>query len=72
MAPYILKEDELIVFMDCLKSLKVPTEYCSAPLKHVAKKKLLAMKAHDWHIFTATIMPSWIDGSTDYNCDHAP
>ncbi len=72
MAPYVLKEDELIVFMDCLKSLRVPTEYCSAPLKHVAKKKLLTMKAHDWHIFIATIMPSWIDGSTDYNCNHAP
>jgi hypothetical protein len=47
MAPYVLKEDELIVFMDCLKSLRVPTEYCNAPLKHVAKTKLLAMKAHD-------------------------
>jgi hypothetical protein len=47
MAPYVLKEDELIVFMDCLKSLWVPTEYCSAPLKHVAKRKLSAMKAHD-------------------------
>jgi hypothetical protein len=51
MAPYVLKEDELIVFMDCLKSLQMPTEYCGAPLKHVAKKKLSAMKAHDWHIF---------------------
>ncbi len=47
MAPYVLKEDELIMFMDYLKSLKVPTEYCSAPLKHIAKKKLSAMKAHD-------------------------
>jgi len=51
MAPYVLKEDEFIVFMDCLKSLRVPTEYCSVPLKHVAKKKLSTMKAHDWHIF---------------------
>ncbi len=47
MAPYELKEDELIVFMDCLKSLRVLTEYCSAPLKHVAKKKLSTMKARD-------------------------
>jgi hypothetical protein len=47
MAPYVLKEDELIVFMDCSKSLRVPIEYCSAPLKHVAKRKLLVMKAHD-------------------------
>jgi hypothetical protein len=46
-APYVLKEDELIVFMDCLKSLRVPIEYCSAPLKHVAKRKLSTMKAHD-------------------------
>jgi hypothetical protein len=51
MAPYVLKEDELIVFMDCLKSLKMPIEYYSAPLKHVAKIRLSAMKAHDWHIF---------------------
>ncbi len=47
MAPYVLKEDELIVFMDYLKSLRVLTEYCSAALKHVAKKKLPAMKTHD-------------------------
>jgi hypothetical protein len=47
MAPYVLEENELIVFMDCLKSLRVPIEYCSAPLKHVAKRKLSAMKAHD-------------------------
>jgi hypothetical protein len=45
MAPYVLKEDELIVFMDFLKSLTVPTKYYSAPLKHVAKKKLSAVKA---------------------------
>jgi hypothetical protein len=51
MVPYVLKEDELIVFMDCLKSLQVPIKYCSAPLKHVAKRKLSTMKAHDWHIF---------------------
>jgi hypothetical protein len=47
MAPYVPKEDELIVFMDCFKSLQVPIEYCGAPLKHVAKKKLSTMKAHD-------------------------
>jgi hypothetical protein len=47
MAQDVLKEDELIVFMDYLKSLQVPTEYCGAPLKHVAKKKLSTMKAHD-------------------------
>jgi hypothetical protein len=47
MAPYLLKEDELIMFMDCLKFVWVLAEYCNAPLKHVAKKKLSAMKAHD-------------------------
>jgi hypothetical protein len=51
MVPYVLKEDELIVFMDCLKFLRMLTEYCSAPLKHVAKKKNSATKAHDRHIF---------------------
>jgi hypothetical protein len=44
-APYVLKEDELIVFMGCLKSLQVPTEYCSAPLKHVSKKTNSTMKS---------------------------
>jgi hypothetical protein len=47
MAPYVLKENELIVFMVCLKSLRVPIEYYSVPLKHVAKKNISAMKAHD-------------------------
>jgi hypothetical protein len=65
MAPYVLKEDELIVFMDCLKSLRVPTKYCSAPLKHVAKKKLLAMKAHDWHIFIQQLLPLCLRGLKD-------
>jgi len=65
MVPYVLKEDELIVFMDCLKSLKVPTEYCSAPLKHFAKKKLLAMKAHDWHIFMHQLLPLCLRGLMD-------
>jgi hypothetical protein len=50
-APYILKAHELQAFMDCLTSLWVPTNYCSAPLKHVVNKKLSTMKAHDWHIF---------------------
>ncbi len=65
MAPYVLKEDELIVFMDCLKSLRVPTEYCSAPLKHVPKKKLLAMKAHDRHIFMQQLLPLCLHGLMD-------
>jgi hypothetical protein len=65
MAPYVLKEDELIVFMDCLKSLRVPTEYCSVPLKHVARKKLSAMKAHDWHIFMQQLLPLCFCGLMD-------
>jgi hypothetical protein len=65
MVLYVLKEDELIVFMDCLKSLQVPTEYCSAPLKHVAKRKLLAMKAHDWHIFMQQLLPLCLCGLMD-------
>jgi hypothetical protein len=65
MDPYVLKEDELIVFMDCLKSLRVPIEYYSAPLKHVAKKKLLAMKAHDWHIFMHQFLPLCLCGLMD-------
>jgi hypothetical protein len=65
MAPYVLKEDELIMFMDCLKSLKVPTEYCNVPLKHVAKKKLLAMKAHYSHIFMQQLLPLCLRGLMD-------
>jgi hypothetical protein len=65
MAPYVLKEDELIVFMDCLKSLRVLTKYCSAPLKHVAKRKLSAMKAHDWHIFMQQLLPLCLRGLMD-------
>jgi hypothetical protein len=65
MAPYVLKEYELIVFMDCLKSLRVPIEYCSVPLKHVAKKKLSTMKAHDWHIFMQQLLPLCLRGLMD-------
>jgi hypothetical protein len=65
MAPYVLKEDELNVFMDCLKSLRVPTEYCSVPLKHVAKKKLSTLKAHYWHIFMQQLLPLCLHGLMD-------
>jgi len=65
MAPYVLKEDEFIVFMDCLKSLRVPIKYCSAPLKHVAKRKLSTMKAHDWHIFMQQLLPLCLHGLMD-------
>jgi hypothetical protein len=65
MAPYVLKEDELIMFMDCLKSLQVLIEYCSAPLKHVAKRKLSTMKAHDWHIFMQHLLPLCLHGLKD-------
>ncbi len=51
--------------MDYLKSLKVPTEYCNAPLKHVAKEKLSAMKAHDWHIFMQQLLSLCLRGLMD-------
>jgi hypothetical protein len=63
MTPYVLKE--LIVFMDCLKSLRVPIEYCSVPLKHVAKRNISAMKAHDWHIFMQQLLPLCLHGLMD-------
>jgi hypothetical protein len=65
MAPYVLKENELIVFMVCLKSLRVPTEYCSVPLKHVAKRKFSAMKAHDYHIFMQQLLSLCLRGLMD-------
>jgi len=54
MAPSVLKENELIVFMDYLKSLRVPTEYCSVLLKHVAKVERQSPLRSPHHIFNVT------------------
>jgi hypothetical protein len=51
--------------MDCLTSLWVPTNYCSAPLKRVVNKKLSTMKAHDWHIFMQQLLPLCLCGLMD-------
>ncbi len=63
--PYILKAHELDTFMGYLRSLQMPTNYYSAPLKHIANKKLSSMKSHDWHIFMQQLFPLCIYGLLD-------
>jgi hypothetical protein len=46
-ASYVLKPKELKTFMDRLRALKMPSDYCSVVGKHVMDKKLRNMKSHD-------------------------
>lgn len=61
-APYVLNEAELPVFMSRLAAIQVPTGYCGAVAKHVTAKKLSGMKAHDWHVMMQQLLPLCIRG----------
>ena len=61
-APYVLNDAELPVFMSRLAAIQVPTGFCGAIAKHVTAKKLSGMKAHDWHVVMQQLLPLCIRG----------
>ena len=61
-APYVLNDAELSVFMSRLAAIQVPTGFCGVIGKHVTGKKLSGMKAHDWHVVMQQLLPLCIRG----------
>lgn len=49
-APYVLNDVDLLVFMSRLATFQMPSRYCGAITKHITFKKLSGMKAYDWHV----------------------
>ncbi len=48
--------------MHCLTSLRVPTNYYNAPLKHVANNTFSNMKVHDWYVSMQQLSPLCLHG----------
>lgn len=61
-APYVLNDADIVVFMSRLAALQVPSGYCGAIAKHITLKKLSGMKAHDWHVVMQQLLPLCIRG----------
>ena len=61
-APYMLKDVELSIFMSRLAAIQVLTGFCGAIGKHVTAKKLSGMKSHDWHVVMQQLLPLCIRG----------
>jgi hypothetical protein len=49
-ASFVVKSNELDMFLSRFQSLKLPTDYGSSIAKHVLDKKFESMKSHDYHI----------------------
>ena len=61
-APYILNDAELPIFMFRLAAIQILTGYSGIIAKYMTTKKLSGMKAHDWHVLMQQLLPSCIRG----------
>ena len=63
-ASFTLSKREKISFLECLKSIKVPSGYSSNISRNVAIKelKLIGMKSHDCHVLLTQLLPVAIRG----------
>ena len=66
-AKYHLTKDEKTSMLRCLKSLKVPSGYCSNISAKVSMKdlKLIGLKSHDCHVLMTQLLPVAIRGMND-------
>ncbi len=49
-APFVFNLHEIHEILEVVASIKAPVGYVATFKKHVAKRKLFAMKSHDHHI----------------------
>ena len=63
-APYTLSRKEKISFLECLKSIEVPTDYSFNTSNKVSIKdmKIFGMKSHDYHVMMTQLLPDAIRG----------
>ena len=56
-APYVLTAVEFYTFCTRIKSLKLPSGYCSELSNAIQKRKFGALKTHDYHIIMQHLLP---------------
>lgn len=56
-ADYVLSKESKLAFLNALKSIKMPTHYCSTLHSKISKCKLSGLKSHDYHVLLQEIMP---------------
>jgi Domain of unknown function (DUF4218) len=63
-ASWTLTKKEKLSFLECLKSIKVPSGYSSNISAKVSIKelKLIGMKSHDYHVLLTQLLPVAIQG----------
>jgi hypothetical protein len=60
MAPYVFNSNETHEFMELVFSIRAPTGYVAVFKKHVARRRLTAMKSHDHHVMIQQILPACV------------
>jgi hypothetical protein len=70
---YTLSKKEKISFLECLKSIKVPSDYSSNISKKVSMNdlKLIGMKSHDCHVLLTHLLPVVIREILPQNVRHS-
>ena len=56
-ADYVLSKQSRLDFLTTLKSIRMPTDYCSVLHSKINKCKLFGLKFHDYHVLLQEIMP---------------
>ena len=64
-ANYVLSKEDLEKFLQCLKSMKMPTHYCCNLHSKISKGKLQGLKSHDYHVLLQEILPVCLRGLGD-------
>jgi hypothetical protein len=60
MATYVFNSNETHEFLELVSSIRAPTNYVVVFKKHVARRRLTAMKSHDHHVMIQQILPACI------------
>jgi hypothetical protein len=60
MAPYVFNSIETHEFLELVSSIRAPTGYAAVFKKHVARRRLNAMKSHDHHVMIQQILPACV------------
>jgi hypothetical protein len=60
--PYVLSEDEFTTLANRIESLKTPTGHSLASGKYIRKKKLGALKSHNYHVLMQQLLSLGLHG----------
>jgi hypothetical protein len=61
-APYVLTDEEFIIFANTIESLETLTGHSSNLGKHIRSKKFGGLKSHDYHALMQQLLPLALRG----------